>query len=126
MIVIAQIGLIVILSIFLVFHFLILFKIIPYTIVWGGRLKTDKEMYRFESVSVLLNFFFLLIILAYSNVLTISIPTTVMTIILWIMAALFAFNTLGNITSKNKLEKTLFTPITILLTMFSLILALQN
>lgn len=126
MIVVAQIGLIVILTIFLIFHFLVLFRIIPYTIVWGGRLKTDKEMYRLESVSILLNFFFLLVIVAYSKVLPISINKSVMTTILWIMTALFAVNTLGNIASKNKLEKTLFVPLTILLTIFSLILALQN
>jgi hypothetical protein len=49
-----------------------------------------------------------------------------MKIILWIMTIFFAFNTFGNILSKNKLEKRLFTPIAILLTVFSLVLALSN
>ena len=123
---IAQYGLILILSVFLSFHLLILTKIIPYTIVWGGRLKSDKEMYCFEIVSVIINSFFLFMVLVHSNILPISFPKIVMTTNLWVMTALFAFNTLGNIVSKNKLEQRLFTPITILLTIFSLILALTN
>ena len=120
----AQYGIIIILSIILVFHFCILFKIIPYNIVWGGRLKSDKEMYRFETVSVLINVFFLFASIVHSNFIRFDYPLMIMKIILWIMTILFAINTLGNIFSKNKLEQRLFTPITILLTIFSLILAL--
>lgn len=123
---IAQYGLLLILSVFLVFHFLILLKIVPYNIVWGGRLKSDKEMYRFETVSILINFFFLYVVLVQSHFFRVDIPKNIMTFFLWVMIALFAFNTLGNIMSKNKFEKRLFTPITIILTLFSLILALTN
>lgn len=123
---IAQYGLILILSVFLVFHFLILLKIVPYNIVWGGRLKSDKEMYRFETVSILINFFFLFIISVHANIMIFSFSKIIMTIILWLIALLFTFNTLGNILSKNKLEQRLFTPITILLTIFALILAFTS
>lgn len=126
MIPIAQFGLLILLSLFLILHFIIILKIIPYNLVWGGRLKTDKEMYRFEIVSILINSFFLFVVLVHSCILTISFHKIIMTIILWVMTALFAFNTLGNILSKNKLEQKLFTPITILLTIFSLILALTT
>lgn len=122
----AQNGLIIILSILLVLHFLILLKIIPYNIVWGGRLKSDAEMYRFEIVSILINLFFLFIILVQSSILTIDFPKKTMTIILWFITALFVLNTFGNVRSNNKIEQKLFTPITIILTIFSLILALTN
>lgn len=59
---IAQIGLLVILSATIVFHVLVLVKIIPYKIVWGGRLKTDADMYKFELVWMILNLFFLSVI----------------------------------------------------------------
>lgn len=124
MILIAQYGLLIIFSISLVFHFLVVLKIVPYNIVWGGRLMSDTAMYRFETVSIVLNFLFLLIMLVSLNILNVSFSKTTMTIIFWIMAALFALNTVGNLQSKNKLEKILFTPITVLLTIFSLILAL--
>ena len=126
MISMAQWGLIILLSLFLVLHFTILLKLIPYNLVWGGRLKSDKEMYRFEFFSILINSLFVIVILVQGNFLTIDIPKKIITYALWLMTGLFLLNTLGNITSKNKLEQRLFTPITILLTIFSLILALSN
>ena len=126
MISIAQWGLLILLSLFLVLHFTILLKLIPYNLVWGGRLKSDKEMYRFEIFSILINSLFVIVILVQGSFLTIDIPKKIITYALWLMSGLFLLNTVGNVTSKNKLEQRLFTPITILLAIFSLILALLN
>lgn len=123
---IAQFGLLILLSLFLLLHFLILVKIIPYSLVWGGRLKSDKEMYRFEIFSILINLLFVIVVLVQANFLVISIPGKIITYVLWLMTGLFLLNTLGNAISKNKLEQKLFTPVTMLLTIFSLLLALAN
>lgn len=122
----AQYGLVVILSLFLVLHICVLLKFIPYNIVWGGRLKSDTEMYRFEVISILMNLFFLFVILVQSGFLMIDFPKIIMTVILWVMTILFLFNTFGNIMSKNDIEQKFFTPITIILAIFSLILAWTN
>ena len=111
---------------FLVLHLIILLKLIPYDLVWGGRLKSEKEMVRFEVLSILINALFVIVILVQGSFLTIEIPKKIITYILWLMTGLFLLNTLGNVTSKNKLEQKLFTPITILLAIFSLIIALSN
>lgn len=124
MIAFSQYGLIVILSFFLVLHICILTKIIPYKNVWGGRLNSDKEMYQFEIVSILMNLFLLFIILVQSEFLSIHFPKSIMSILLWAMTVLFLLNTYGNIISKSKIELIVFTPITIILALFSLILAL--
>ena len=126
MISIAQWGLLILLSLFLILHFIILLKLIPYNLVWGGRLKSDKEMVRFEIFSILINSLFVIVILMQMSFLTIDIPKKVITYFLWLMTGLFLLNTLGNAISKNKLEKRLFTPVTILLAIFSLTLALAN
>lgn len=126
MITFAQWGILLILSLSLVFHFIILLKIIPYKFVWGGRLKSDKEMYRFETFSILINGLFVFVILIQAGFLTIDISKKIINYALWLMTGLFLLNTLGNAISKNKLEKILFTPITMLLTIFSLILAWSN
>ena len=126
MISIAQYGLLILLSLFLLLHFSILIKIIPYNLVWGGRLKSEKEMVRFEIFSILINSLFVIVTLTQMNLLTIDMPKNVITYSLWLMTGLFLLNILGNVTSKNRLEKRLFTPITILLAIFSLILALGN
>ncbi len=126
MITIAQFGLLSLLSLSLVLHLVILSKIIPYKFVWGGRLKSDKEMYRFEILSIIINSLFLIVVLVQASLLTIEIPKKLINYALWLMTVLFLLNTFGNAISKNKLEQRLFTPITILLTIFSLILALSN
>lgn len=124
--VVALYGLIIILSAFLIFHLFIVLKIIPYKLIWGGRLTSDKSMYRFEIVSILTTVFFLIAMLDIANILHLNFSKTFTNSILWIMTVLFLFNTVGNIMSKNKIEQRFFTPITILLTLFSLILALTS
>ncbi len=126
MISIAQFGLLILLSLFLLLHFSILIKIIPYNLVWGGRLKSDKEMYRFEIFSIVMNSLFVIVILVQGHFFTIDIPKKIITYALWLMTGLFLLNTLGNVTSKNKFEQRLFSPVTILLAIFSLTLALSN
>lgn len=118
----AQIGLISIYSLTIVFHLLVLMKVIPYKIVWGSRLKTDSDMYKLETVSVILNIFFLIVILSISNFIPFTINESVLTVLLWIIAALFLFNTVVNMLSKNRLEKLIFTPVTIILTILTLVL----
>lgn len=122
MIELAQIGLICIYSLTIVFHLLVLLKVIPYKIVWGSRLKTDSDMYKLETVSVILNIFFLIVILSISNYIPFTFNESVLTVLLWIMAALFLFNTVVNMLSKNRLEKLIFTPVTIILTILTVIL----
>lgn len=103
MISIAQLGLLILLSLFLVLHFMILIKIIPYNLVWGGRLKSEKEMVRFEIFSILINSLFVIVSLTQMSLLTIDLPKNVITYSLWLMTGLFLLNTLGNVTSKNKI-----------------------
>lgn len=122
----AQFGLLILLSLFLLLHFIILLKIIPYNLIWGGRLKSDTEMYRFEIFSILINALFIIVILVQAGFWMSNIPNKVITFALWLMTGLFLLNTLGNAISKNKIERLVFTPITILLAIFSLVLALTN
>jgi hypothetical protein len=126
MTIIAQFGLLILLSLFLLLHFIIMLKIIPYNFIWGGRLKSNNEMYRFEIFSIVMNSIFIIVILTQAGFLIINIPNKIMTYALWLMTGLFLLNTLGNAISKNKIERLLFTPVTILLAIFSLVLALSN
>ena len=67
-----------------------------------------------------------MVILTQAGFIKLTIPNNLITYALWIITGLFLLNTFGNAVSKNKIERLLFTPITILLTIFSLILALLN
>ena len=121
----AQLGLITIFSLTIVFHTFVMMKIIPYAIVWGGRLKNDAAMYKFEAVSLVLNTTFLFVVLLKSTYLNIQVPITILDTILWVMAGLFLLNTIGNLMSKNRMERLLFTPITLILSLFLFIVLLN-
>lgn len=112
---VASIGLIAIFSLTIVFHLLILLKVVPYDMVWGGKLNNDADMYRFELVSLALNLLFLLVVLAKARVIKTPVSERILNIILWVMIALFALNTVGNLLSENQFEKIAFTPMTILI-----------
>ncbi|TGL98023.1 hypothetical protein EHQ76_13400 [Leptospira barantonii] len=106
-----------------IFHLLVLTQIIPYTIVWGGRLTSLEEMYIFEILSIILNSFFIWIGLIRTGNVKAIIPQKTITVILWIMAVLFSLNTIGNIVSQNDLERIIFTPVTTILAILCAFLA---
>ena len=89
----------------LLFHFGIVFKIIPYEIVWGGRLQSDQEMYVFESISIALNLLLALLLLAKVNLIRVSLPEKVINFGLLAFVGLFALNTIGNLLAETTFEK---------------------
>lgn len=107
------------------FHLLVLTGIIPGEIVWGGRIKTAEELMVFETVSLSLNLFFLLVVLQKGGFIHLPLGERPVNFILWIMVILFALNTVGNLFAVSKLERNLFTPLTLLtsLACFSLLRA---
>lgn len=108
----ASVIMIVLLSAVIIFHILILSKIIPYTMVWAGRLKTDQEMYAFETISILINILLLFTILQKANFIKKIFSKNLLNIILWIFVIIFALNTLGNLFAKNIIELILGTALT--------------
>lgn len=98
------------------FHFCLVFKLIPYTIAWGGRLSNDTEMYRFETVSILVNLFLISILLIKGNYLKVRLNEKVINVILWIFFFLFILNTIGNVLAKTNFEKS-FAVLTLILSL---------
>ena len=107
----------------ILFHFSVLSGIVPYQIVWGGRLQNQSEMIQFELVSILLNFLMFAIVAIQARVIKLRVHPIVVKIALWLMVFIFVMNTIGNIISLNDLERYIFTPLTLLLAIFSFILA---
>jgi hypothetical protein len=98
----------------IVFHILIIIKIIPYEIVWAGRLKSTNEMYVFECVSLLLNMLLLSVLILKGNFIKHKINDKIINGILWFFMLVFALNTVGNLMSKSLFEKVVFTPLTLI------------
>ena len=114
------------LSLVVVFHLLVVIGVVPYSIVWGGRLTSHEEMLRMETVSILVNLAMIGLVCVYVGYLRIRIPAVVLKFLLWLMVLLFAFNTVGNLMSTSRLEQILFTPITLLLSLLFAQLALDK
>ena len=117
---------ITILSLVVVFHVLILMNFIPYNIVWGGKIKNKSQLFRFEMISIAVNLLILIIVLMKAKVINVVINQKIVTISLWVIAALFMINTIGNLLSTNDFERFVFTPLTIVLSVFCLKLALSG
>ena len=108
------------------FHFLVIAGVIPYQIVWGGRLENETQMLQFETVSIALNILMVAIVAIKAGYLKLKLHATFLKVIFVLMAALFALNTIGNLLAKNELEKLIFTPLTFLLAIFCFRLALSK
>jgi hypothetical protein len=114
------------LSLIVLLHLLVFAGIIPFQIVWGGRLTNRSQMLRFESISITANLVMLAVVAIHAGVLNWRINPTVIRIVLWAMCGLFLLNTLGNLLSTNTVEKLVFTPLTLLLAICCFRLALDK
>lgn len=119
-------SIITILSLVVLFHLLVVMNVIPYNLVWGGRLENKTEMLQFELVSIGVNLLMLLVVLVKAGILRVALPPKLLTLALWLMFALFVLNTAGNLLSVNQWEKILFTPLTLVLALLCLRLALPG
>ena len=104
----------VIVAMLTLFHVSILLQIIPYEIVWGGRLQSISDMYSFESFSLAVNLLFGWLLLMKGRYTKQLLSPKIVSIGLWGYFALFALNTVGNIIAITNLEKG-FTAVTLTL-----------
>jgi hypothetical protein len=118
-------GLFLILTLFALFHVVILLGLIPYEMVWGGKLKNQAEMRVSETVSLIINLIMLAAVAIKAGFLKIYLPPMLINIVFWAMFGLFMVNTVGNALSLNTFEKIVFTPLTLILAIFSLRIAIK-
>lgn len=122
----ASFGLIMLLTLVTVFHVCILAGIIPLNIVWGGKLSEISQMIAFEIISIVVNLLMLFFVFIKSEIIHTNIRPGTIRIVFWIMAAVFILNTLGNLLSVSDFEKIVFTPVTLLLAVFTIRLAIAD
>lgn len=118
-------ALTVIFSLTILFHLAVIAGLVPIDMIWGGRLKTQEALYVFESISLVLNALMLWVVIIRMNYVKISVNPKVIRVVLWLMFLLFLLNTLGNLMAFNNLETYIFTPVTFLMVVFSLRLAIK-
>lgn len=100
------------LSIVLIFHLCVLFEIISYKIVWAGKLNSKEKMYVFEAISILINFFLIIVLYIKFQNIKKSETNRIINIIIWMFVFLFALNTLGNLFAESLIEQVIGTLLT--------------
>jgi hypothetical protein len=107
--------LLIILGLLIIFHILIVVGIVPYNIVWAGKIKSKKELLLMESISLFISVMAMIIVGSKTKNLIFIEDPTIVNIGMWILLALFIFNTIGNLTAKSPIEKYGFGTLTILI-----------
>lgn len=95
---------IALLSVVMLFHILVLVGIIPFGVTWGGRLNNVEEMYVFETISLAVNLFLIVVLLLKGQFIKNQIAAKWLNGIIWLFAILFALNTVGNLFAKASVE----------------------
>jgi hypothetical protein len=112
----------IILLAIVLFHLAVLSQIVPHDVVWGGKFNDYKSLLPFEITSLVLNLFFLLLVRFRAR----RPESKPGRIGMWLMFALFSLNTVGNLLAESRVETIVFTPLTLVLAILSLRLALKD
>jgi hypothetical protein len=122
----ASITALAILTSVVLFHVLVVSGIVPKTIVWGGRISDPAQVVRAEIVSIMILLVTAAIVAMRWRSLAQGAPNVVAAVGTWVLVGLFALNTVGNLFAKTLFERAVFTPLTLLLALLMLRLALER
>ena len=110
-----------------IFHVLVLLKVIPADIVWGGRIQgVPSNLLTLETIALLITLVFLLIIAAKLGYVQAGKLSGAVNIGVWLIFVYLLLNMLGNLASGVSFEKLLFAPITIILALCAFRLAIEK
>ncbi len=118
-------GLLILQSATLLLHLLIIARIVPYDIFWGGQIESEGAnmlMMEIVAVAVLVLFIGITILNTYHP----SKYRLLAKVGMWIIFAYLLLNTAGNLSSEQIIEKTVLAPATLLMSLLALRLAISK
>ena len=116
----ATVIIIGLMSLMLIFHTLVLIAIIPYDIVWAGKINSEVNMKKLEMISILVNAFAILILLLHAGYIQNNISVKIFKVIIWLFVILFSLNTIGNLLAESQFELYFFAPLSFILAILCL------
>jgi hypothetical protein len=123
----AAIALLVILGALGVFHVLMLAGALPAGIAWGGQAAGSPQTLRaLEVVGLTATLLFAAVVAAKAGFLGGSSVRRPAGIAMWVVFGYFVLNVFGNLASLSGLERAIFTPVSVILALVSLRLALAK
>lgn len=119
--------LLVLFTLLAVFHVLVINRIVPSNIVWGGRfIESTSDLFLYEVIALLVLILFILITAAKVGYIKIFKSQKAMNICVWIIFAYLLLNIVGNLASPSTLERVIFMPLSMVMAFFVLRLAVEK
>jgi hypothetical protein len=119
--------LLIFMGLLVIVHILTLLGVVPADIIWGGQFEnTSNEFIILEGISLLLTLAFAIIIAAKTGYIKAGNFGKIVNIGMWVIFTYFILNTIGNLVSGVAAENWFFAPITIVLAIFALRLAMEK
>lgn len=116
-----------ILSLLTLFHVLVLLNVAPSDIVWAGQAgDSSGDMILMELFALFVTLLFMVIIAVRIGYFWKTPPRIITRIGMWVIFAFFVLNTVGNLASAVTVENLVFAPMTIILAILALRLAVKN
>ena len=99
-------------------HMLVLLRLLPSNIVWGGQLGDEgANVYLMEGIALGVTLLIMAAVILRLRISRKEVPGKLAVISMWVVFVLFAFSTIGNLTSPNTTETVIFTPLSAVLTL---------
>jgi hypothetical protein len=109
------------------FHILVLFRVLPADIVWGGAIQNSTtSLLPLEMISLLVTLLFALIIAAKAGYIKAIRFQRAVNIGAWVMFAFLLLSMLGNFASGVRFENLIFAPIAVVLAFCTYRLAIEK
>jgi hypothetical protein len=110
-----------------VFHVLMLLGVLPEEMAWGGRAGGSAgSLALLESVGLIVTVLFAAVIAAKAGYLGLQSAGRAVSIAMWVVFGYFVLNVVTNLASTSSLERAIFTPVTVVLALFALRLAVSK
>lgn len=109
------------------FHGLVIFKLVPSELVWGGQVAdSSSNRILFEIIALLVILIFIMIVAAKIGYVQFIQFKKIINAGIWFIFAYMLLNTLGNLASGVAAEKMIFTPISLIMAILALRLGIEK
>ena len=110
-----------------VVHILVLFRVIPADIVWGGAIQNSPtSLFPLEMISLLVTLLLAVVIAAKTGYIKVFRFQAIVNIGVWAVFAILLLSTVGNFASGVAFENLIFAPIAVVLAFCAFRLAIEK
>ncbi len=108
------------------FHLLILFRIIPYKMIWATKFDSVSHLWLFEWISIFVTVLFFVIFAIKSSLVKSFLPVSIVNFFIWCITIFYFVNTILILISGSSFEKLVFMGLSLLMFVLSMRIAIYK